>query len=516
MWRFYRYAFHFRFVVIKLNISMIQEDNKKAIDKEKIKSSIRLWLPISITTYTLPRSMENYMQDVLATFLSECHQEHMASFLSYCLGELISNAKKANTKLIYFNEKKLDLNNEDDYNKGMKTFKEDTLDDINHYLTLQKKAGLYVRLVLQEYKDKIKIEIHNNRELTLFEYKRIHDKLARAQKYSSVEEVLNKILDNSEGAGLGIVIIILMLEKIGLTEENYQVISENGETITRIILPVNKETDAAIKTLSKDYSSSVKTIPVFQPKLLEIASLLDNVNVSIPELSKKISKDISLSLIAMQYVNKVMNIPCSSLPKALELIGLDTLRVLYSRKNQTLRFINPLDDEYGLWEHSSRIAFYAFNLARNLAAEDSVSSEEIYMKGLFHDLGRVFFTTADEAQMNALQESCKKNDIPFTTINALSAGINHGFMGWLIAKNFNFPDSLANAILYHHDPLYSPRDISKSVAIVYIADMMSRYNDKSVDFYQIDKTILRQFNIITEDKFSRIAAKAEEAFQKTL
>ena len=123
---------------------MIQEDNKKAIDKEKIKSSIRLWLPISITTYTLPRSMENYMQDVLATFLSECHQEHMASFLSYCLGELISNAKKANTKLIYFNEKKLDINNEDDYNKGMKTFKKDTLEDINHYLTLQKKAGLYV------------------------------------------------------------------------------------------------------------------------------------------------------------------------------------------------------------------------------------------------------------------------------------------------------------------------------------------------------------------------------------
>lgn len=491
------------------------DDTKKEIDKEKIKSSIRLWLPISITTYTLPHTMELYMQDVLNTFLSECHQEHMSVYLSYCLSELVTNAKKANTKWIYFKEKGLNIYDEEDYEKGMESFKQETLDNIDYWLLTQKKEGLYVRLVLQEYKDKIKIEIHNNRELTLFEYKRIHDKLARARKYNSVDEVYSQILDNSEGAGLGIIIIILMLEKIGLTEENYQVISENGETITRIILPVNKESDLALKELSKTYANNANTIPVFQSKLSEISTLLDEKDISYPSLSKKISKDISLSLIALHYVNSVMQIPCKSLPKALELIGPDTLRLLYSHKNQMLRYITTLDDDQNLWEHSSRIAFYAYNLARNLASEDSVVSEEIFISGLLHDIGRIFFITASTEQMDAVTDVLKERNFPFTAINALSAGINHSYLGYCIVKNWNFPEDLCNTILYHHDPLYAPRSISKSVAIIYIADMMSRYIEKTVDFYQIDKSILRQFNIITEEKFSKLANMAEEAFVKT-
>jgi len=491
------------------------DDNKKAIDKEKIKSSIRLWLPISITTYTLPHTMELYMQDVLTTFLTECHQEHMSVYLSYCLSELVTNAKKANTKWIYFKEKGLDINNEEDYEKGMESFKKDTLGNIEYWLLNQKKEGLYVRLVLQEYKDKIKIEIHNNRELTLFEYKRIHDKLARARKYNSVDEVFAKILDNSEGAGLGIVIIVLMLEKIGLTEENYQVISENGETITRIILPVNKETDNALKGLAESFVDSIDTIPVFESSLQEINSLLNERDISIPAISKRISKDISLSMIALQYVNSVMRIPCTSLPKAIEIIGMDTLRLLYSRKNTMLRFITPLDDEFNLWEHSSRIAFYSYNLARNLAAEDSVISEEIFVKGLFHDVGRVLYSTASNTEMEAITNTMKDKNYPFTSINSLAAGINHGYMGYLVAKKWNFPEDLAGAILYHHDPIYAPRDISKSVAIIYIADMMSRYIEKTVDFYQIDKSILRQFNILTEEKFAKLANMAEAAFLKT-
>lgn len=492
------------------------EDLKKVIDKEKIKSAVRLWLPISITTYTLPRSMEMYMQDVLSVFLKECHQEEMTSYLSYCLGELVTNAKKANTKRVYFKEKGLDITIEDDYNRGMESFKQDTLQNIGYWLQLQKKAGLYVRLVLQEYRDKIKIEIHNNADLTVFEYKRIHDKLARAQKYQSVEEVLNKILDDSEGAGLGIVIIILMLEKIGLTEENYQVLSENGETITRIILPVNQITKQAILRLTEKYVSSISTIPVFPSKLDEVIKMLDTPDVTTPMLSKKISKDVSLSLLVMEFINKDMGVHCSSLPKALEIIGIDRLREIFNNKNPKIRFISPLEDEYNLWEHSARIAFFAYNLARNLAAEDAVSAEEIYISGLFHDIGRIMYTTASQNEISIVEDFCTQERFQLSVLEAIKSGFNHSYMGSLICKKFSLPQNIYNAVLYHHDPLYSPREHSKAVAIIYIADMMARYMEHSVDFYQIDRTILRQFNIITEEKFRRIATKAEEAFLKSI
>ena len=124
------------------------EQGKMTIDVEKVRMAIRVGIPISITTYTLSKEMEAFMNDTLFVFLSELEQEHMTEFLSYSLNELTTNAKKANTKRIYFKEKKLDLLNPADYAEGMKNFKNDTLSNINYYLHLQKEAGLYIKLIL--------------------------------------------------------------------------------------------------------------------------------------------------------------------------------------------------------------------------------------------------------------------------------------------------------------------------------------------------------------------------------
>ena len=124
-------------------------DNKLTVDTEKIRLAIRSGVPLSITTYTLPHNMEVYMEEVLTQFLKELGQDQMVAYLVYCQNELITNAKKANTKRVYFKEKGLDITNEEDYEKGMVNFKEDTLNNINHYLKLQKQEGLYVRLELQ-------------------------------------------------------------------------------------------------------------------------------------------------------------------------------------------------------------------------------------------------------------------------------------------------------------------------------------------------------------------------------
>ena len=84
-------------------------DNKLTVDTEKIRLAIRSGVPLSITTYTLPHNMEVYMEEVLTQFLKELGQDQMVAYLVYCQNELITNAKKANTKRVYFKEKGLDI-----------------------------------------------------------------------------------------------------------------------------------------------------------------------------------------------------------------------------------------------------------------------------------------------------------------------------------------------------------------------------------------------------------------------
>ena len=89
------------------------------VDVAKIRMAIQSGIPLTITTYTLPHEMEEYMGDVLKVFLTEVNQIQMVEGLSYCLKELANNAKKANTKRIYFEDHNLDINNKADYIKGM-------------------------------------------------------------------------------------------------------------------------------------------------------------------------------------------------------------------------------------------------------------------------------------------------------------------------------------------------------------------------------------------------------------
>jgi len=240
---------------------MIQKRIK--VDENKIKTAIQAGIPLTVTTYTLPQEMLVYIEDVLKIFLKEVNQEQMFEGLSYCLKELVNNAKKANTKRIYFSQKHLDITDKAQYDEGMKNFKTDTLNNIRYYMDLQRKAGLYVKVSLQTRNKKIKIEIRNKSELAVFEYKRIHDKITRAQQYESVEEGMTQLLDDSEGAGLGLVIMILILRKIGMTEENFQVLSENGETLTRLILPFGQKFNQDVSALSKEFVEIVKGLPEF-------------------------------------------------------------------------------------------------------------------------------------------------------------------------------------------------------------------------------------------------------------
>ena len=116
-------------------------EKKYSVDSAKIALALRSGLPLTITTYTLPHDMEVYMQEILTEFLHQLGQDHMISYLVYCQQELVTNAKKANTKRVYFQEKNLDITNPEDYEKGMATFKEDTLNNVNYYLEKQKRAG---------------------------------------------------------------------------------------------------------------------------------------------------------------------------------------------------------------------------------------------------------------------------------------------------------------------------------------------------------------------------------------
>ncbi|MBQ0051124.1 MAG: HDOD domain-containing protein [Treponema sp.] len=493
------------------------QEQKVSLDISKIKMAIRAGIPLSITTYTLPREMAEYMEDVLSAFLTELDQPHMVEYLRYCLNELVTNAKKANTKRLFFREKGLDIYNNEDYAKGMETCKEETLNNLKYYLGLQKQAGLYVKLVIQTRNNKIKIEVRNNSEMTFAEYKRVHDKMSRAQQYTSVDQAMNQIIDQSEGAGLGIIIMILMLEKIGLTEENFQVICENGETITRIILPLNEKTQKDLSVVSHEFVSIIDSLPQFPDNIMKINRLLNDSNSKMSEIAMLISSDVSLTTDLLKLVNSAafaLASPCRSIADAVKMVGLRGIRnMLISVGSMNgLQKLNPNDKS--LWDHAYKVAFYSYNLARNFCSDDRSVIDDAYVCGLLHDMGKLVFATLLPETASKVKGVCAAKGISSDIFEKLTAGVNHGEVGSLIAEKWNFPDVISSVIRNHHEPDAASPETKKLTAVVYLSDMITHYQDGEVDFYQFDRDVLDLFKIASEDQLRRISERLKAAFEK--
>ena len=227
-------------------------DKKEAvIDRAQVKRAAQNSIPLSVKTFTLPHETEEYLAELLEVFLTELGHAEIKDPMVYCLRELAVNAKKANTKRVFFLEKGLDLNNEKDYDLGMKSFKTETFDNIQHFLQKQKELGLYVKVVFQTRNRALTITVRNNVEITRKEQIRVFDRLARSRAFTSLEEAFATVLDNSEGAGLGIVILVLMMKKIGLTEECFNIDTEDGETVASITIPFSDVHLEQLETLSQ-------------------------------------------------------------------------------------------------------------------------------------------------------------------------------------------------------------------------------------------------------------------------
>ena len=200
-----------------------------------IKKAVKDRQPIDFFCYTLTPDQKIRFQKILAIFLEECNQMYLYNYLTYCLFELLDNGSKANAKRIFFQEHHLDINNEDDYKNGMKTFKETLLENTLHYQEKLKAGELRVHLLLTA-NDVISVTVSNNTKITDSEYARIQDKVNKTKVYNSIAEAVSDI-DQTEGSGLGIITVLVMLKKLGLDANNLKFDTTENETVATIEIP---------------------------------------------------------------------------------------------------------------------------------------------------------------------------------------------------------------------------------------------------------------------------------------
>ena len=486
------------------------------VDEARVRKAIQHGIPLTITTFTLPREIESYIEQVMSVFLRQLDQEKLRDYLVYCVQELTVNAKKANTKRVYFSERGLELDNPDDYKTGMASFKETTLNNIAHYLQMQKEKGLYIKVILQIKNNIIYIEVRNNVAITKMELIRIHDKLARTRKYNSLEDALAQVLDDAEGAGLGLVIMVLMLKKIGLDEDCFDIMGTEKETIARLIVPLDKAQAENLSALSATIVDNISSLPQFPENILVVQSLINDPKSEMTDIARQISMDPALTADLLKIVNSaqyMLSKKVDSISEAVKMVGIRGIKnLLYSYGTQKILGDESLDKK-SLWEHSYKVAFYAFNMVKNFR-RDRNHLDDIYVGGILHDIGKIVFSSVHPELLNKIRGFCADKGLPASTFEDFAAGMNHAEIGARIAEKWNFPEGLVACIRYHHDPESAPKEFRDMVDTVYLANIFCLFENSEVDYDQFEPAVLERFGISSRKQVDALLEKFSAGFMR--
>ena len=213
----------------------VSENELSVDDIQSIRDAVRERRPVNFYCYTLTLEQKKRFQKILEVFLEECDEAYLFNCLSYCLFELLDNASKANAKRIYFKEHNLNINDEADYKSGMKDFKNTLDENALHYQEELKAGKLKVHLLLTA-DDVITITVTNNTKITDLEYLRIKEKIEKTKIYNTMADAINDI-DQTEGSGLGIITVLIMLKKLGLAADHLKFKTTDSETVATIEIP---------------------------------------------------------------------------------------------------------------------------------------------------------------------------------------------------------------------------------------------------------------------------------------
>jgi len=227
--------------------------------------------------------------------------------------------------------------------------------------------------------------------------------------------------------------------------------------------------DESVSTLAKQ----IKTLPSFPKVYLDLMNELKSPDTSIQKIGEIISRDIGMTAKVLQLVNSAFfGLPrrVTDPAQAVSLLGLDVIKGLVF----TVHIFSELKvdraagiDPDRLWRHSMNVGRLAKRVAASVSNE---ASGDALIAGLLHDAGKLMLAANVPEQYREAVERAKSEDKPMFEVENDVFGMSHAELGGYLLGLWAFPDTIVEALAYHHKPSLSAATELSPVLAVHVAD----------------------------------------------
>ena len=222
---------------------------------------------------------------------------------------------------------------------------------------------------------------------------------------------------------------------------------------------IDEKSRELIRTRIISKMQDIKSFPQF---VLETMRKLNDPESNAADVAKSLSRDEGLVLRILKLANSAaygMTRNISNISEAIALLGYKSVSniilaaTVYSAMDKGLS--GYALDRGELWKHSLMVAYTSRHLAK---LTEKVSTEDAYVGGLLHDIGKVILNDYVRFGYGIIVKMVEEKHIPFTEAEWKVLGFDHAMIGEILVSKWDMPESYRVAVAYHHKPNELPED----------------------------------------------------------
>lgn len=194
-------------------------------------------------------------------------------------------------------------------------------------------------------------------------------------------------------------------------------------------------------------------LPTLPTVVHELSRLINDPMSSTGDIEEVMEKDQSITAKVLKLINSAYYaIPggVSSLSRAIAYLGFDTVNqlILSTSIVKALQVKGPQAfDVNSFWTHSIGTGIAAETIAKRVKHN---SPSDLFTCGLVHDIGKLALLVLEPDLLMQISQKAKNETLTFEESERELQTSPHTHIGFLLAKKWNLPLHIQNAIQHHH------------------------------------------------------------------
>lgn len=203
-----------------------------------------------------------------------------------------------------------------------------------------------------------------------------------------------------------------------------------------------------------DLLGGVEDLPSLPAVVMELLGSIDQEDIDIGVLAKKVSNDPALTAKTLRLANSAaygLQVKATTIQQAMTFLGFEATRNLITAAALTGCFPAgrcPGFNDKAFWRHSIATAACARALARRVR----FNADYAFTAGLLHDIGRLVLVTRFPERYQAVLSLRDRNDCELIEAERTLLGVDHVDAGVALAEHWQFSGTMRQAIAWHHAP----------------------------------------------------------------